>query len=303
MKLKIINVSVENCLKLTHRYISMSTLYKDVDPQMYSNAMKKIAPSFMYEVLKIPLIIFLRDEGNVTAKASSEIKGLESLFSTFVLDITYILNPELLILYRLFLQKSHEKSLSKIQINVILINDEIVKDVNFNRYQKMKLLMDFITYTNPNSSSLNVDLLEKIYGENELDFFGLTSIKKLFPRNRKASIVKSNSDIENPWLNLYLQPNKAYLSFENSVNPKKEIKVIHCPICAKECKIEDDLIKIEDNNIHFNCSHHNTQFAKYDPFKISYSLFSPDVIEENDIKKLQYFLKITCDRSISTVYT
>lgn len=291
MKLKIIEMSIENCLKLTHRYITMEALFKDIDPQIYSYTMKKIAPDFMYEVFKIPLIIFLRDEGNITAKASSEIKGLENLFSIFVLDITYILNPELLIFYRLFLNKSQEKNLAEIQINVILINDEIVKDVNFDRYKKTKLLMDLISFTKPNSSSLNVDLLEKIYGENELDFFGLTSIKKLFPRNRKASIVKSNSDIENPWLNLYLQPNKAYLSFENSVNPKKEIKVIHCPICAKECKIEDDLIKIEDNNIHFNCSHHNTQFAKYDPFKISYSLFSPDVIEENDIKKLQYFFK------------
>lgn len=209
MKLKIIQVSIENCLKLTHRYITMETLFKDIDPQIYSYTMKKIAPDFMYEVFKIPLIIFLRDEGNVTAKASSEIKGLENLFSLFVLDITYILNPELLILYRLFLQKSEEKNLSDIQINVIIINNEIAKEVNFDRYKKAKLLMDLITYTNPNSSSLDVDLLEKIYGENELDFFGSTSIKKLFPRNRKASIVKSNSDIENPWLNLYLQPNKT----------------------------------------------------------------------------------------------
>lgn len=193
MKLKIIQVSIENCLKLTHRYITMETLFKDIDPQIYSYTMKKIAPDFMYEVFKIPLIIFLRDEGNVTAKASSEIKGLENLFSLFVLDITYILNPELLILYRLFLQKSEEKNLSDIQINVIIINNEIAKEVNFDRYKKAKLLMDLITYTNPNSSSLDVDLLEKIYGENELDFFGSTSIKKLFPRNRKASIVKSNS--------------------------------------------------------------------------------------------------------------
>ncbi|ADR35353.1 hypothetical protein Sulku_2703 (plasmid) [Sulfuricurvum kujiense DSM 16994] len=291
MKLKTIQISIENCLKLTHRYITMETLYKDVDPQIYSYTMKKIAPDFMYEVLKIPLIIFLRDEGNVTAKASSEIKGLENLFSLFVLDITYIFNPELLILYRLFLQKSEEKNLSDIQINVIVINDEIAKEVNFDRYQKMKLLMDFISYTNPNSSSLDVDLLEKIYGENELDFFGSTSIKNIFPRKRKASIVKSKSDIENPWLNLYLQPNKTYLSFDNASNPKKEIKLIHCPICAIEHPLKDDLIKIEDNNIHFKCSHENTQFAKYNPFHIPCSFFLPDIVQENDTKYLQKFFK------------
>jgi hypothetical protein len=253
--------------------------------------MKKIAPDFMYEVLKIPLIIFLRDEGNVTAKASSEIKGLENLLSLFVLDITYIINPELLILYRLFLHKSQKKNLSEIQINVILINDETVKEVNFDRYKKAKLLMDLITYSNPNSSSLDVDLLEKIYGENELDSFGSTSIKNIFPRKRKASIVKSKSDIENPWLNLYLQPNKTYLSFDNASNPKKEIKLIHCPICAIEHPLKDDLIKIEDNNIHFKCSHENTQFAKYNPFQIPCSFFLPDIVQENDIKKLQYFFK------------
>jgi len=291
MKLKIIEMSIENCLKLTHRYITMEALFKDIDPQIYSYTMKKIAPDFMYEVFKIPLIIFLRDEGNITAKASSEIKGLENLFSLFVLDITYILNPELLILYRLFLQKSEEKNLSDIQINVIIINDEITKEVNFDRYKKVKFLMGLIPYTNPNSSSLDVDLLEKIYGENELDFFGLTSIKNLFPRKRKASIVKSNSDIENPWLNLHLQSNKTYLSFENSANPKKEIKRIHCPICAKERKIEDELITLQDDKICFKCNHDNTQFAKYDPFKIPCSFFSPDVVEENDIKKLQYFFK------------
>lgn len=291
MKLKIIQISIENCLKLTHRYITMETLYKDVDPQIYSYAMKKIAPDFMYEVLNIPLIIFLRDEGNVTAKASSEIKGLEDLFSLFVLDITYIINPELLILYRLFLHKSQEKNLSEIQINVILINDETVKEVNFGRCKKAKLLMDLITYTNPNSSSLDVDLLEKIYGENELDSFGSTSIKNIFPRKRKASIVKSNSDIENPWLNLYLQPNKTYLSFDNASNPKKEIKRIHCPICAREHPLKDDLIKIEDNNIHFKCSHDNTQFDKYDPFQIPCSFFLPDIVLENDTKYLQKFFK------------
>lgn len=291
MKLKIIEISVENCLKLTHRYISMSTLYKDVDPQMYSHAMKKITPYFMYEVLKFPLIIFLRDEGNVTAKASSEIKGLENLFSTFALDISYILNPELLILYRLFLQKSQEKNLSDMQINVIIINDEIVKGVNFDRYQKMKLLMDLISYTNPNSSSLNVDLLEKIYGENELDFFGATSIKKLFPRNRKASIVKENSNIKNPWLDLYLQTNKTYLSFENSANPKKEIKVIHCPICALKHKINDELVFIKDGDIHFNCEHKKTQFAKYKIFQIPCADFSTEVFNGDDKKKLLSFFK------------
>lgn len=291
MKLKTIQISIENCLKLTHRYITMETLYKDVDPQIYSYTMKKIAPDFMYEVLNIPLIIFLRDEGNVTAKASSEIKGLENLFSLFVLDITYIFNPELLILYRLFLQKSEEKNLSDIQINVIVINDEIAKEVNFDRYKKAKLLMDLITYTSSNSSSLDVDLLEKIYGENELDSFGSTSIKNIFPRKRKASIVKSNSDIKNPWLNLYLQPNKTYLSFDNASNPKKAIKRIHCPICTREYPLKDDLITVEDNKICFKCNHDNTQFAKYDSFQIPCSFFSPDVVRENDIKKLQNFFK------------
>lgn len=291
MKLKIIKISIENCLKLTHRYIAIDTLYKYIDPQIYSSAMKIITSDFVNEVFKIPLIIFLRDEGNVTAKASSEIKGLENLFSLFVLDITYILNPELLILYRLFLQKSQEKNLFEIQINVILINDETVKEVNFDIYQKIKLLMDLISYTNPNSSSLNVDLLEKICGENELDYFGSKKINELFPRKRKASIVKSNIDIENPWLNLYLHPNKTYLSFDNEPNQKKEIKRINCPICAREHKIHDQLVYIKDGNIHFNCFHEKTQFAKYNPFQIPCLFFLPDIVQENDSKKLQYFFK------------
>jgi hypothetical protein len=46
MKLKIIQLSIENCLKLTHRYITMETLFKDIDPQIYSYTIKKIAPAF-----------------------------------------------------------------------------------------------------------------------------------------------------------------------------------------------------------------------------------------------------------------
>lgn len=287
MKLKIIDVSIENCLKLTHRYISMQSLWNDNNFQI----LKKITPDIMNQMLKIPLIIFLRDEGNFTSKASSEIKGLESLFSIFILDITYILNPELLIFYRVFLQRSQEKSLAEKQVNVILINDESVKNINFYSYQKMKLLMDLITFSKPNSSSLDVNLLEKIYGENELDFFGSTSIKNLFPRKRKASIVKEKSNIKNPWLMLYLHPNKIYLSVQEAVKPKKEIEIIHCPICALEHKVSEVPVFIEEGNLKFKCVHKGTQFAKYLPFQIPCLEFAGEMFDTLDRKNLQVFFK------------
>ena len=291
MKLKIIDISIENCLKLTHRYFAMESLYSDIDFQAHAQILKKYSPEFMDDVLKIPLIIFLKDEGNFTSKASSEIKGLENLFSLFVLNITYILNPELLIFYRIFFQKNLEKFLAERQIQVILINDEIVKEVNFDRFQKMKLLIDLISFSKPNSSSLDIDRLERIYAENESDFFGSTNIKNLFPRKRKASIVKGKSKIENPWLNLYLQPNKTYLSVQESTKPKKEIKVIHCPICALEHQVVEEPVYIERDNLKFKCVHKGTQFAKYASFHISCLDFVGETFDTLNTKNLQSFFK------------
>lgn len=291
MRLKISQITLADCVKITHNYLIMKSIYADADSFVCSDVFSKIHTNSINNILSIPLIVFVKDDTEFTTKASSSIRKFPYLLDTISMNITNILNPEIVFYFRNILKNNKDKSIADKQIDIVFIKDESNVDMDFIKINKINLLTQLLIFTNENTSSLNIDLLLKIYGENELDFFGSTSIKKLFTKNRKASIVKSNSDIENPWLNLYLQPNKTYLSFDNASNPKKDIKLIHCPICAREHKLKDGLIRLEDNKIFFKCNHDNTQFAKYDPFQIPCAFFSPDVVRENDIKKLQYFFK------------
>lgn len=291
MKLKIIKISIKNCLIITSRYSSFYSEYKDIDISKFYPALKNLTEDVIQSVLRVPLVIFVNDENNFTSKASSQIKGLEDLLSIVALDITSILNPQLLILYKCFLQNTKQKNLLEEQISVIFIKDEIGGEVQKNKIQKVTLLMDLLSFTKPNSSSLDVDLLEKFYDENELDLFGSTSIKNLFPRKRKESIVKEKSKIRNPWLSLYLHPNKIYLSVQEAVKPKKEIGIIHCPICALEHKVAESPVYIEEDNLKFKCEHKSTQFEKYKSFEIKCTEFAGETFEKIDAKNLQRFFK------------
>lgn len=292
MKLKIINISIENCLKLTHHYLTMNSLFAEADPYVLTDLFKTSDTQTIENMLSIPVIIFIKDrDGDFTTKSSSSIKQFPYLLDTIFLDITLIVNPEILFHFIYILKKSADKNIGERLVNVVFIKDELNDDLALNVINKMNFLNQLLIIINKGTSSLNIDLLEKMYDENELNSFGYKSIKNLFPTRKKASIVKSNSDIKNPWLNLYLQPNKIYLSFTDASYPKKEIKVIHCPVCATELKANDELVSIKDGYIHFDCSHNKTQFARYHPFKIPCKDFAPDTFLENDKKKLLSFFK------------
>lgn len=292
MKLKIIDISMENCLKLTHHYLTMNSLFAEADPYVLADLFKTSNTQTIENLLSIPVIIFIKDrDGDFTNKSSSSIKQFPYLLDTIFMDITLIVNPEILFHFIYILKNSADKNIGERLVNVVFIKDELNDDRALNVINKMNFLNQLLIMTNKGTSSLNIDLLEKIYDENELSSFGYKSIKNLFPTRKKASIVKSNSDIENPWLNLYLQSNKTYLSFDNAANPKKEIKVIHCPICATKLKVKDELISIIQGHIVLYCNHKNTQFERYNYFKIPCQEFAPDILLEEDKKKLLSFFK------------
>lgn len=292
MKLKIINVSIENCLKLTHHYLTMNSLFAEADPYVLADLFKTSDTQTIENLLSIPVIIFIKDrDGDFTTKSSSSIKQFPYLLDTIFMDITLIVNSEILFHFIYILKKSADKNIGERLVNVVFIKDELNGDRALNVINKMNLLIQLLTLTNKGKSSLNIKLLEKMYDENELNSFGYKSIKNLFPTRKKASIVKSNSDIINPWLNLHLQPNKLYLSFTDTSNPKKEIKVIHCPICATKLKVKEELVSIIQGHIVFYCSHKKTQFERYDYFKIPCQDFAPDILVEEDKKKLLSFFK------------
>ncbi len=285
MKLKVQMIRCKNLLKIVDRFINLNSSYKDLLKKF------KINIEYLNQMLEIPMVIFLRNGTAFINKTSIDEDGIENLITSITLDIHGILNIQQLILIKMSHDYFYQKEIENRMINVIFI--ETNKEINYQVNEKLSLFLDLFSCTKKDTKSIDTNMIEKIFTDEDKKIFhnkfDKSIPKHFFPQQRKAEIIKKDI-VRNPWLNLYIQHNKNYLSIVKASKNFKEIKIIHCPICAKEHQLSDDLIQILDDKISFLCEHKGTQFLKYKNFTIPLTLFEEDF---NDVEThmLQRFFK------------
>jgi len=164
-----------------------------------------------------------------------------------------------------------------LQISVLFINLDR-QDINYSQLSKLDILTSLKLFTKKNHATLDTKLLKDILG-NDTSVLKYkiqnTLVDYLFPSKRKKSIEKADP-IFNPWNYLYMQSNSKYLTLDNAKKNAKKIMKIHCPICASEKDIGDCIVIIDNSELIFLCNHKNTQFARYEKYKIDIGKFNED---------------------------
>jgi hypothetical protein len=286
MKLKTQSIKCKNLLRVVDRFINLNSSYK------YLSRKFKINIEYLNQMLEIPIVIFLRSGTAFINKTSIDEDGIENLVTSITLDIHGILNIQQLIVIKISHDLFYQKEIENRMLNVIFI--EINKEINYQLNEKLSLFLDIFSCTKKDTKSIDTNMLEKIFTDEDKKIFhnkfDKSISKHFFPQQRKAEIVKQDV-VKNPWLNLYIQHNKNYLSMAKASKNSKEIKIIHCPICAKEHQLSDDLIQIIDDQISFVCEHKGTQFLKYRNFFIPRSSFKYEDFNDVNIHILQRFFK------------
>ena len=302
MKLKYVDIKLQKLLELTNRYFEIKSIYNQIMEFKQSDNLQNISSKHIIETANIPIVIFLKNENDYMNKSSINIDGFENIVMNLVINIEFILNVKQLLLYRSLYKNGYKKVLKNTLINVIFIENNLP---TFN-YEKLMLLTDLLLVNKKKTQSINTKLLENIFDENDKNMFSnkfeLSIIKHFFQEKRKLSISKTDN-LQNHWLSLYLHQNKKYLSLEDTKKRTKSITILHCPICAKEHKITENLVYIHENNIYFNCVHKNTQFLKYKKFSINIADFKNESFLNINYSNLIKFFKSNIQpTNINNVY-
>lgn len=270
MKLKIIDITISDLIKLTNRFLDLNRIYTNTSEKIF----KYISIEYVKKNLDTPIIIFLNNEFYFLDRQVISAEGIDSLYSIISVDINDILNIKQLLIYKAIYENGFKNELQNMQTKIIFI--ERTRVDNFS-YRKVDLLIDLLLFTKNNTNTIDTKLLDKIFIEDDKKMlkhkFELSIAKHFFPQKRRQTQIKKDT-ITNPWLKLYLEKNTQYLSLKNTIKKSKKLKIIHCPICAKEHKIVNEVVYINDDKIYFNCSHKNTQFLKYEQFSISVNKFA-----------------------------
>lgn len=270
MKLKIIDISISNLLKLTNRFLHLNIINNGYDEKK----LKHISIDYIRENIDIPIVIFLKNESNFIDRQVITADGIGSLYSTISVDINDILNVNQLMIYKVIYENGFKQELQKMQTKIIFIERESVGSS-----QNIILLTQLLLLSKNNTNIIDTKLLDNIFTKNDKKMlknkFALSIPKHFFPQKRKASSVK-NKIIKNPWLYLYQKRNQKYLSLKDKIRKPRNLKIIHCPICAKTHKITTKIVYLKADILHFNCSHSDTQFAKYMQFSINVNMFQTE---------------------------
>lgn len=285
MKLKIIDITISGLLKLTNRFLELNTNHNGFD----KNKLSHISVDFVKKNVDIPVVIFLNNESNFINRQAIETDGVGSFYSTIAVDINDILNIHQLLIYKALYENGFKKELQNMQINIIFIEKR-----RQDSYKNMVLLTQLLLVTKNNTSTIDTKLLDNIFTNDDKKMlknkFELSIPKHFFPQKRKASSVK-NKSVENPWLDLYQVKNQKYLPLKYTGQKPNNLKIIHCPICAKEHEITNAIVYINDDKLCFKCSHNNTQFAKYKEFSVSLNIFFEEIFFGINPRKLAIFFK------------
>jgi len=276
MKLKIVEIYLPKLLKITNRYLSFNSIYKDIIDKERAKVLLNYKLESVMNNIEVPIIIFLNNQDNYMDKEFLNVNQLDNLLTSISIHIEYIINIEQLILFKIF-YKNYNNKLEELVINIIFIQKN--KGINYPNIDTEK--QDFMTklLLINKRGSLDTQLIAKIFHETDKDLFSIkfkSSITKHFFREKRKTSFLQSSKTKNPRQVLYLQKNEKYLSIESIKLDSKLISIIHCPICAKEHKISNDIINIEENNLIFHCEHIDTQFEKYQIFKININIFKDE---------------------------
>jgi len=271
MKLKLDRVNLQNLIRLTDRYLNFDSVYSNIDIN--------ILPEFSDKIIElcetIPIVIFTKDSRYLNNESSSIVEVFKDIFIQASLEIEYILNIEHLIILINLYKKNQE--FQDLQVSILFINLG-TQDINYNQLSKLDILAKLKLFTKKNHATLDTKLLKNLFDN---DTFLLkykiqnTLVDYLFPSKRKKSIEKVDP-IFNPWHYLYLQCNSKYLTLADAKKNAKKIMKIHCPICAAEKDVDDDIITINNSELIFLCNHKNTQFVRYENYKIDIQKFNED---------------------------
>jgi len=290
MHLKYLKIESNQLLQLTDRVLGLDLIFNNyLEDNVFKESILKFNLEYILSIVaKVPLFIFVNDTHLPFLKRNQILsEDLSSIFDDVMIKISIedILNIELLIILKIFSIEKNNKKMKNIFINVIFIH---LKDRNRD-YKKIKLLVNLFKVTR--KSTIDKQLIDSIF-DNPDDFqifkkkFGNSIGDYLFPAKKITKVVKTDG-YENPWLKLQLQINSTYLKLKD-LSKKKPITIIHCPICAKQHDVKNDLVEIINNHIIFNCNHENTQFENYKKFAYDCTLLQEDI----SILKIPYLLSV-----------
>jgi len=277
-------MKLHNLVKLTNRYLNFTSIYKDCDFDLL-----ELSDDVARIYQKIPIVIFIKDSTYIDSDTLSFSEVFNNIFIQISIDIDHILNIEHLILLTNMFKENPK--LGDLELFVLFVNLRS-QNIDYQRFDKIDTVLFLKLFTKKRKATINMKLLENII---DLDKSILarniqnTLIDYLFPRQRRKSIEKVDPII-NPWNNLYLQNNSKYMSVEDAKKNAKKITIIHCPICAAEKSVDDQVVAIKNSELAFLCNHKNTQFARYESYKIDIDKFEEN-FEGVDTYTLSRFFK------------
>lgn len=261
LKVRIITVTFRQAQYYLDKFLSTNNLYKmffeDFDKLIM---LEKLNADIIKKVTQIPLRIGLKSSSKYFSTA---LDTLPTILNPIVNDIEQIFDINLYIIIK--------------YLNYI----DVISDTHF---IKLELLtIDDLEHLNVHLSDLNY-LLTAILITNKFGGVDKQIIDYIF-ENDKSSLLKNNkqtsfystlfnktrqqrSDSSNPRLSHKNEVNKKYLSAKELLENKsfKEVSILHCPICCKSYKANQEVLTISDETVTFNCKHEKTIFNDYKSF-------------------------------------
>jgi hypothetical protein len=261
LKVRIITVTFKQAEFYLDRFLSTDNLYK-----MFLENFDKLImlEKFNAEIIKKITQIPIR----ISLKSSSK------YFSTALDTLPTILNPI-----------EHDiEQIFDINLYIVMKYLKYIDVISDTHLIKLELLtIDDFEHLNVQLTDLNY-LLTTILITNKFGGVDKQIIDYVF-ENDKSSLLKKNeqtsfystlfnkkrqqrSDSSNPRLSHKNKINKKYLSAKELLENKsfKEVNILHCPICRKSYRTNEDVLTISDEIVTFNCKHEKTIFNDYKSF-------------------------------------